>query len=265
MTSHKLLVTKLADTHLLEFPAMKAQPRLIHAITTKPWNMAPHRGPDAAHAIERRKQICSHLGLDFEKLTAPDQIHSHHVLRVTPSDTGRGRLGRDTAIPFVDGLICNIPGVPLLQLSADCPLILVYDPCRPAIGTAHASWRGTVARIAENLVSSMQREFGSNPAELLAAIAPCAGPTRYEIGEDVRRIADTLLPDADRFFPPSPGSAKRCFDLRAANVDQLQRAGLHPSHIEVADACTISDDRFYSHRREGHAAGRFALIAAIEP
>jgi len=265
MTNHALRITNFENTQLLKFGSLANQHGLVHALTTKPWNMAPHRGPDAAHAVDRRRKLCHHLGLDFEKLTAPDQIHSHHVLRVEPQDVGRGRLGRDSAIPFVDGLICDIPGVPLLQLSADCPLILVFDPRRPAIGTAHASWRGTVARIAENLVAAMRREFHSNPADLLAAIAPCAGPARYEIGEDVRRIAKSLLPDADRFFPQSADTARRCFDLRAANVDQLQRAGLNPVHIEVADPCTITDARFYSHRREGHAAGRFALIAAISP
>ncbi len=265
MTNYELLITSLENTQLLKFGSLAQQSGLVHAITTKPWNMAPHRGPEANHAIDRRRKVCQHLGLDFEKLTAPDQIHSHHVLRVEPQDVGRGKLGRDSAVPFVDGLICNIPGVPLLQLSADCPLLLLYDPHRRAIGTAHASWRGTVARIAEHLVAAMQRDFQSNPNDLLAAIAPCAGPARYEIGEDVRRIANSLLPDAERFFPNAADSNKRCFDLRAANVDQLRRAGLNPANIEVADACTISDDRFYSHRREGHAAGRFALIAAIAP
>ncbi len=255
------LAFPLDDTTLLRFRSLAEQPGLVHAITTAPWNMAPHRGPQADLAVERRRRVCEHLGLDFERLTAPDQIHSPHVLRVDEHDVGRGRFGRDSAIPFVDGLVCNLAKTPLLQLSADCPLMLIFDPRHNAIGTAHASWRGTVAGIATRLVEMMRREFGSRPGELLAGLAPCAGPQRYEVGDDVRRIAHTMLTGAERFFP-KPG-AKHCFDMRAANADQLIRAGLDPDHIETADACTISDTRFYSHRREGAQTGRFALIAAV--
>lgn len=256
-----LIVEPLADSQLMRFLGLSGCAELVHAITTRPWNMAPHRGPQAELALARRAQLCRHLGLDFERLTAAEQIHSHHVLRVRPEDVGAGRTGRDDAVRFVDGLICDLPGVPLLQLSADCPLLLVFDPQRRALGTAHASWRGTVARIAETLVSAMTREFGCRPAELRAGLCPCAGPDRYEIGEEVVRIARSLLPHADRFLP-SRGE-KHCFDLRTANVDQLLRAGLAPDHIEVAAECTISDTRFFSHRRDGPATGRFALIAAL--
>src|SRR5207244_1899106 len=112
------------DTSLLHFPDLDQIEGLAHAITTRPWNMAPHRGPDADRALERRRLICEHLGFSFERLTAPDQIHSGHVLRVIETDVGAGRLGRDSAVRFVDGLMTNLPGLPLLQLSADCLLIL---------------------------------------------------------------------------------------------------------------------------------------------
>ncbi len=254
-------VEAFADTQLLRFESLADCPGLVHAVTTRPWNMAPHRGPQAELAVERRRRICEHLGLDFERLTAVDQIHSHHVLRVGPGDVGAGRFGRETALRFADGLVCDLPGVPLLQLSADCPLVLVFDPVRRALGTAHASWRGTVARIAEQLVAVMVRANGCRPADLRAGIAACAGPERYEIGDDVRRVALELLPDAERYFPRV--GERRCFDLRAANRDQLLRAGVPVAAIEIMDACTISHPRFYSHRRDGKDTGRFALIAAV--
>jgi len=303
------------DTALLSFPAFNAIPGFAHAVTTKPWNMAAHRGPDADRAAGRRRAICEHLGFPFEKLTAPDQIHSAHVLRVLPTDVGAGRFGRDDAMRFVDGLVCSFPGVAILQMSADCPLILAVDPVRRAFGTAHASWRGTVARIAIELIRRMVADFNSNPTDLIAAICPCAGPQRYEIGDDVRRIADTLLcgtgfqpvsssplpagvdqgegrvlyplppreghreghpvaagapagritRDGSKtrdYFPLNP-NGRTCFDLRRANVDQLLATGIPPAHIFVASACTISDPRFYSHRREGPPTGRFALIAGF--
>lgn len=259
-----LAESPLDDTTILQFPLLTAIPGFVHAVTSRPWNMAPHRGPQAELAIGRRRRVCEHLGLPFERLTAPDQIHSPHVLRIEPRDVGAGRDGRQTAMKFVDGLICDLPDVPVMQFSADCPLVLVVDPRRRAFGTAHSSWRGTVTHIVVEMIERMRREFGIDPARCTAAICPCAGPDRYEVGEDVRRIAISRLKDGERFFRPhTPG--KWLFDMRAANADQLLAAGIPAEQIAIADHCTMTDSRFYSHRRDGAETGRFALIAGFRP
>jgi hypothetical protein len=256
-----LVSEPLDDTALLSFPTLREIGGLAHCVTTRPWNMACHRGPEAHLAVARRRRVCQHLGLPFEHLTAADQIHSAHVLRILPTDVGRGRDGRETAMHFVDGMICDLGGVPLIQFSADCPIILAVEPNQRVFGTAHASWRGTVAGISAELVRQMVREFGVDPAELTAAIGPCAGPEEYEIGEEVFRIAKTRLADADRYFPVHHG--RRCFDLRSANAAQLAAAGVRRQRIIVARETTMSDDRFFSHRRDGPLTGRFALFAGF--
>jgi len=257
----RLIEEPFHDTTLLTFPALREIPGIAHAVTTQPWNMAPHRGPQADHAVERRRMICEHLGLSFERLTVPDQIHSPHVLRILPGDVGAGCDGRHTAIRFVDGLTCDIPDTPVMQLSADCPLVVAIDPTLRAFGTAHASWRGTVTRITEELIRQMSINYGTDPARLVAGICPCAGPGEYEVGQDVLRIALSRLDDAERFFIRQ--GTKLYFDMRAANVAQLLAAGVRPANIHVADASTMSDPRFFSHRRDGEATGRFGLIAGF--
>lgn len=261
ITTIELPCTPLDDTALFYFPSLRALPGFAHAITSRPWNMATHCGPAADLAVARRRRICEFLGLPFENLTAPEQTHSPYVLRVLESDVGAGRDGRHTAIRFVDGLVCDIPGVALMQFSADCPLILFVEPSRRIVATAHASWRCTVCGIAEEVVRQLRGCLGIDPANLHVGISPCAGPERYEVGEDVRRIARARLPEADRFFHPKAGAI--FFDLRAANVDQLLRGGVSPERITVAAQCTLGDERCYSHRREGNRAGRFALVAGF--
>lgn len=256
-----LVAEPLDDTYLLRFPLLSGLDGFAHAVTMRPWNMAPHQGPQAELAIARRRRICASLGLDFDRLTAAEQIHSGHVLRVLPGDVGLGREGRHTAFRFLDGLVTDLPGVPLIMFSADCPLIMAVDPIRRALGLVHASWRGTIARITEVMVRQMQREFGSKSEDLQCAICPCAGPQRYEVGEEIRRIAAVLLEGGERFFVPS--GDRWLLNLRAANADQLVRCGVRPESIHVAAECTISDERFYSHRREGEKTGRFALMAGF--
>lgn len=257
----ELIETRLDDGVLLQFDALRNIDGFRHGVTTRPWNMAPHRGPQADQAVARRRRVCEHLGFSFDRLTAPDQIHSPHVLRVLPGDVGRGRAERETAIPFTDGLICDLAGVPVMQFSADCPIVVLVDSERRVFGTAHASWRGTVAGISAELIRQMQREFGLDPAGLVGAICPCAGPGEYEVGEDVRRIAAARLDAGETFFWSRGG--RLYFDLRAANVHQLVHAGVAANRINVASPSTMTDGRFYSHRRDGAETGRFAFIGGF--
>ncbi|HWL93362.1 MAG TPA: polyphenol oxidase family protein [Phycisphaerae bacterium] len=257
----ELQSTALEDSRVFQFPALLDVPGFRHAVTSRPWNMATHCGPDTDKAPARRRKVCDFLELPFENLTAADQIHSPHVIRVRESDIGAGRDGRHSALKFIDGMICDIPNVPLMQFSADCPLLLLIEPRRRLFGMCHASWRGTVAEISVELVRQLRKEFSVDPAALVGGLCPCAGPLEYEVGEDVRRIALARLPEAERFFPKVRGGWR--FDLRAANLDQLARSGVDPAAISVASICTLSDERFYSFRCEGEKAGRFALVAGF--
>lgn len=249
------------DLVLLRFERLSAENGVAHAVTTRPHNYAPHRGCGREEAVAWRQRVCRILRLEFECLTSPAQVHGAEILRVERADMGRGRDGRASAVPYVDGLITDQPGIPLILLSADCPLVWVYDPKRPAVGAVHASWQGTVARASENLVRQMRRAFGSEPSSLLAGIAPSAGPCCYEVGAEIRRIAETRLGNLERCFAQRDG--RLFFDLWTANLHQLTESGILPEHVELAGLCTICDRRFWSHRRDGAEAGRFALILAL--
>lgn len=249
------------DVTLLRFERLSREPGVGHAVTTRPQNYAPHRGQGAEAAVANRRRVCEILGVKFERLTSPAQVHGGEVLPVEAADIGRGRDGRDTALRFVDGLICDSPGVPLILMSADCPLVCAYDPDRPAVGAVHSSWQGTVAGATSQMIRLMARRYGSDPARLWTAIAPSAGPCCYEVGDEVRRIARTRLDDADDFF--SPRGERFLFDLWEANRRQLIAAGVRPEHIETGGLCSICDRRFWSHRRDGATAGRTALFISL--
>ena len=256
-----MLYEEYGDIALLKFDRLSRAAGFVHAVASKPHNYAPHRGAGREHAIEARRRVCEILGVPFERLTSPEQVQAAEAVRIEPSDWGRGRDGRGSAVPYVDGLLCDSPDVPLVLMSADCPLICVYDSRRPAIGAVHAGWQGTVAGAAENLITQMRRVFGSDPGYLLAGISPCAGPCCYEVGHDVQRIAASRLPDADEIVAIRNG--KLTFDLWNANRNQLLRAGLLPENVELASMCSICSPNFWSHRHDGADAGRTALFVAM--
>jgi YfiH family protein len=167
--------------------------------------------------------------------------------------------------PDGDAIVSNQPGLALAVMVADCVPILVVDPLAGAAAAIHAGWRGTCARVASKAIEIMQREFGSDPANLLAALGPSAGPDDYEVGES---LVDAFLDaghqrsDVDRWFTRSSG--KPHLDLWSANRDQLVGAGLRRSQIHVCGLSTVSNPGvFDSYRVAGERAGRMAGIVVV--
>jgi copper oxidase (laccase) domain-containing protein len=94
---------------------------------------------------------------------------------------------------------------------------------------------------------------GSRPADIVAVLGPSIGACCYEVGEELRA---EFGPDGGDFFRPGP-RGKPHLDVRAANVRQLEQAGLTPDHIHhVADCTMCRADLYHSYRREGKGAGR---------
>src|SRR5204863_8204656 len=89
-------------------------------------------------------------------------------------------------LPPGDGLVTNVPGILLSIKTADCLPVLLADTDHHAVGAFHAGWRGTLARIVEKGVGRMRKEFGSDPAKLLAAIGPGVRACCYAVGSGVR-------------------------------------------------------------------------------
>ena len=246
---------------------------VIHAISTrqggqskKPFdslNMALHVADDESDVLANRRLFAHSLGLDPRKIVTPNQVHGAAVKRVTAADAGRGSLAYADAIPETDALITDEPGLPLMLCFADCTPLMFFDPAHMAIGIAHAGWKGTVNKIGLKTVRRMSEEFGTDPAEVLAAIAPSIGACCYEVGENVIEAARSAFADrADELLSRRDG--KTYFDLWQANRRTLLEAGLVETNIEMANTCTSCEHQWYfSYRADGKDTGRIAAMMAI--
>jgi copper oxidase (laccase) domain-containing protein len=112
------------------------------------------------------------------------------------------------------------------------------------------------------MVHHLQRHQGVRPERLVAALGPSIGPCCYEVGQDTRAAfraegyASNLL---DQWFDPKDGRFH--LNLWCAVRDQLEAAGLLPSHVFSADLCTMTHaDVFHSFRRDQQAAGRLGAF-----
>ncbi|HUR04455.1 MAG TPA: polyphenol oxidase family protein, partial [Nonomuraea sp.] len=196
--------TNLAPIYLLA--GLAGCPELVQGCSTRhrpagPWGGQANwnlkrRGADPATADANWAAFAATLGVPEARMVAAEQVHGAVVATVTDAQAGLGTMAGNRGVIGADALITRTPGLVLLTGCADCVPVFIYDPRTPAIGLAHAGWKGTAARIAERTVAAMADAFGTDPASCLAAIGPSIGPCCYDVGGEVVEAIRDAYPEA---------------------------------------------------------------------
>jgi YfiH family protein len=200
-------------------------------------NLSTARGEGHELGRANRNQLCDGLGLRW--LCASRQVHGTVVQRV---DSASGTGGEAVAID-ADGHATSLPGLGMTVLTADCLPVALGS--QGAVAMLHAGWRGLAAGVLEEGVRALEAVGG--PGEIIAVVGPGAGACCYEVG-----------PEVHAQFGGAHSIDTR-IDLRAIAGERLLAAGV--AEVRDVSACTICDERFFSHRREGARAGRQAGVA----
>ena len=192
------------------------------------------------------------------------QVHGRTVVVVRDGDAP------PSIAPEADAFVSSSRDVAVAIRVADCVPLLMADRHRGVVAAVHAGWRGTAARVAVAALESLEHEFGTTPADIVAAIGPSIGPCCYEVGTE---LVDAFASAGheryliDRWFlAPAPprGSRERPklrLDVVAANRDQLLLAGVPDDQIHVSGLCTAMHlDVLTSYRAEKEQAGRLAAV-----
>ena len=156
---------------------LSAVPGAVHAFTTRhggvspaPFdslNFADNRGDRSENLLENYRLLGEAVGIDASRAVGCRQIHSDLVRVACEEDAGK-ILWNDR--PYdADGLITNVPNLPLFAYGSDCCVITLYDPTSRSIGAVHAGWRGTASGIALKAAVSMMSCYGADPYTLRAA------------------------------------------------------------------------------------------------
>ena len=232
-------------------------------------NLSSVGGVDAEHSLQARERLRRQVGV--ERLLRGYQVHGTTVHKVwadaqgaeavggirTSMETGaqpEAGISTDTETqPEIeaDGQATDLHGLGALVLTADC--LPVALSAGGAVAMVHAGWRGLAAGVLEEGVRAL-RELGGD-GDLVAVIGPGAGPCCYEVGEEVHAAFGGQVIGT----PPTRNPPSRRIDLKAIARDRLLAVGV--SEVRDVAACTICDERFFSHRREGARAGRQGGVA----
>ena len=178
--------------------------------------------------------------LDQAGMASLKQIHSNLSLAAD----SLGCVGEG------DALVTATEGVAVSVRTADCFPILLADPKAHSVAAIHAGWRGTAAGVVRTSLDRMRGEFGTDPANVYAAIGPGIGRCCYEVGAEVAR----------QFGMQEAGH----LDLAVENRNQLIAAGLQPDRIELVGGCTFCHPAlFFSWRRDHERAGRMISFIRV--
>ena len=236
----------------------------LGGVSPAPWdslNVGVGRGDTMENVQENYRRFCAVLGMDDRRAVLSKQIHEDVVRHVTEEDAGKG-LYRDRDYSSVDGMVTNVPHLPLVVFSADCNVILLYDPVGRAIGACHAGWRGTALGIAKKTAQEMVQLFGCEARNIRAAIGPAIGQCCFETDEDVPTALREALGEEVAPYITWNGT-KYHIDLKAVNALWLRKAGVE--RIDICDHCTACrPDLYWSHRKMGNARGAQIAMIALE-
>mgnify|MGYP002800798602 CR=1 FL=1 len=263
------------NTPYLEYPLLKETGIVRHGFSTRlggvsqgcyaSLNLSFDRRDREACVRENFRRIGEAIGVRCEDMVMTRQTHTTNVRVVTDADRGKG-IVRERDYTDVDGLVTDVPGICLVTSYADCVPLYFVDPVRKVVGLSHSGWRGTVGKIGKRTVLLMQEAFGSDPADILAAVGPSVCMDCYEVSGDViDKVKDAFdEPYWKQLFFRKP-NGKYQLDLWKANELIFREAGIRQEHMAVTNVCThCNSEILYSHRAAGDKRGNLCAFLALK-
>ncbi len=198
----------------------------------------------------QKKFFSKNTGLTLSSIVNVRQVHGNNVIVV------KARPRIKELLENADGIITNVPNLPIAIRTADCLPIFLCDPKNQVIGVVHAGWRGIKKGIIAQALKAMKKDFHSRYQDVRVAIGPAIKSCCYRVGAEFNSHfpEETLKKDKGYYLDLVAVARKQLFDL-----------GVFPRNVYDSTICTSCDKDYFSYRREGDAAGRMISLMMIRP
>lgn len=226
------------------------------------FNINHYCGDDPQAVQTNRRLLCDAIGVSMGRLVIPHQTHGTVIRQIDEGFFTLSHPDRAKILEGVDAVMTDMADVCVGVSTADCIPVLLYDEDHHAVCAVHAGWRGTVARIVQCAVKTMQTVYQSIPDQLKAIIGPGISINHFEVGDEVYQAFTEAGFDMDAI---ARRFKKWHIDLPLCNQMQLTETGVPVEQIHQAGICTYdSYDRFFSARRLGIRSGRIFTGIAMK-
>lgn len=261
------------DVPLLYFPGLEKTGIVRTAFTTRvggfsrgccaSMNISFDQCDDPWDVDRNVELIAEAMHTSPSRMVYTEQQHTTNIQVVTEKDAGRGTV-HPRVWESVDGLVTDVPGLVLTAFGSDCTTQYYVDPVHKSIGLSHAGWRGTVAGMAAETLAVMHEQYGTDPADVFAAVGPSICRDCYEIGSDVaEEVRRQQAEFADQVLDPY-SEGKYRLDLHLLNQLIMQKAGVPEDQIMLTDICTrCNPELLFSHRIMGSRRGNNAALLML--
>jgi len=217
------------------------------------FNLGLHVGDNAQHVSSNRKLLIDALSLPAAPLYL-NQVHG------TDAVCAEEQLSDNShTLPAADACWSSVGSV-IAIMTADCLPVLFTSECGHVVAGAHAGWRGLADGVIENTILSLPVKA----SELLVWLGPAIGPSRFEVGAEVKECFVSSRLSSEVHFEAvdsmdNSGQEKYLANLYGLARDRLTDAGVHA--VYGGEHCTYGDaSRFFSHRRDRGQTGRMAAL-----
>lgn len=208
-------------------------------------NLAFNTSESKAVIEHNRKILLNEIGLKQNEIVFGKQVHATDVRLVNEAGTYA-----DT-----DAFVTNTRGLALAIQVADCAAVLLGDEENKVIGAAHAGWRGAAGGIVPKTIQQMV-EAGADIQHIKVFVSPCITFSRFEVGDEVADQFPEQFVDRVNFKKPH-------IDLKAFLKYELLKDGISEANIEIDEGCTITEEKFYSYRRQKNKSGRMMGVIKL--
>ena len=177
--------------------------------------------------------------LEVDAIATMRQVHGDDVAWAMPG-----------LVPEADALLTYTPELAVLVRVADCVPIVLATAERDAVGVVHAGRKGLVAGVAP---AAAQILLDRGRGSVTAWVGPHVCGRCYELDAETAGEVTAVVPEAaSTTWKGTPAA-----DIGAGVTAQLEELGVSVHHLS---ACTLEDDRFFSHRRNGTTQRHGALV-----
>ncbi len=270
-----LILCEKAGVPFLQFNALNECGIVNHGFSTRmggvsegiyaSMNLSYTRGDKEEAVTENFVRFAKALEISPEDYVFSDQTHTTNIRVVTEKDRGKGFV-KPRDYQDIDGLVTNVKGLVLSTFYADCVPLYFVDVKNKAIGLSHSGWKGTVGEIGRKTIEIMEKEYGSKPEDMLAAIAPSICKECYEVSEDVAVEFKKIFPKEEyEKIMEDKGNGKYQLDLWECNKRILLKTGIREENLSVTNICTCcNSDLLFSHRASQGKRGNLGAFLMLK-
>lgn len=216
-------------------------------------------------ARKNYKKLTNAIETDYAHIVKTCQTHTNEVKCIKKKENKYEPVFDSLNFRDTDGFITNKAKIMLATTSADCILLLFFDPVRKVIANVHSGWRGTVQRISVKAVNKMRNIYESDPRDIICCMCPSIHKCHFEVERDVMQQFKNEFSDVENFIFETKPNKKWNIDTILINRVILENAGLQGTNIIDSGICSVCDaEQIHSYRMEGKKYGLSTAVIEIK-